>query len=372
MQRLFAALAAGWLAGVQLAAAATAGTAYLNDGSRLHGRIAGLDAETLTFETEYAGTIAIARKALTGLDSDAPLGLLLEDGTQLEGRLAYRAETERQVIITEAGEEMTVAPDALASARTPGPAALAAVPQSPSAPEDPAESSADTAAGSTEERGADWTAISRVGLSGASGNTDRMAINGEASAERESADERLSLSLKSRFAREGGQETENEIIANSRLERDFSKRWFAFGGLELERDEFEDLNLRSVLTLGTGVFLIEREKQKLKARLGLAYQREDFMSASTEDEGVVSAGYDYQIALNGWLSFSHEFTIFPSLRNPTGDFRFESDAAFDIPVSEDKAWSISFGLRNHFDNRPSAGNESLDTFYTVSLGYDFR
>jgi len=359
--------------GACLASPAGADTLHLQDGSRLHGTILELAEAVISFQTAYAGTIEVQQASLAGLDSEEAVTLRLENGTRLTGRLTYSGDGERQLLLGDDGRETELDPANLASLRPLGAEALAAASKPESPPREGGGESAPPA--QAPENGASsgpWTASGQLGLSGASGNTDRLAINGEITGERTTQDARLSLALTSRFAREDGQESEDEIIARSRFERDFSKRWFGFSSLVLERDEFEDLDLRSVLTLGTGVFLIEREDQALKARLGLAYQREDFMASPTEEETILSAGYAYEIALNGWLSFSHDLSVLPTLSDPASDFRFESDAAFDIPVSENKAWNVSIGVRNHFDNRPPAGNESLDTFYTVSLGYNFR
>jgi len=354
-----------------LTAPGHAGIVHLDDGSRIQGEIVGFDSAGLTVETSFAGKLVIAAETIAGLDSDKQRTVTLADGGRVTGRLRYRADSGRQVLETAPSRVRSLD---MAAVRKIDPLgeSLPAVAEADAADSADAADTVDTGGGADrQDSGERWSASSEFGLTGASGNTDRINLNGKATARRESEVDRLNLSVQARFAREDGAETENEIIGRSRYERDFSPRWFAFGGLELERDEFEDLDLRSVLTAGTGVFLIKREAQELKARGGFGYQREAFMSSSTEDEGVLSLGYDYTVALNAWLLFTHSFTILPSLRDPADDFRIESDANLDIPVSDDKAWRIRLGLRNHFDNQPAPGNEELDTFYTVSLAYDF-
>jgi len=359
---------------------AKADVIHLANNSVIHGRVVSLTDSTLNVETAFAGTLTIDRSTIDGLSTDEPVALRLPDNIRHEGRLVYRAEEEDQQLVTTSGKALVITPTELARLRIVSDAPLATMAES--APPRPAGATqAATPAETTHSDGSTdtdaapsttWSLSNECGMSGSNGNTDRVSFNGKTVARRTTVDSRLDLSLNARFAREDGAETENEIISRNRYERDFSERWFVFSSVELERDEFEDLDLRSVLTLGTGVFVIKTQTQELKLRGGAGYQRQDFMSAPTEDEGIASLGFDYMIALNSWLKFTHQFTLLPLMNDPLEDFRIESDAGLDIPVSNDKAWRIRLGLRNHFNNQPVAGNEELDTFYTVSLAYDIQ
>lgn len=337
----------------------------------LHGRIMSLSKDALEMETGFAGIVTIDPSLVEGLSTEAPALIALADGARVEGTLAYNAEKDAQHLETLSGEKIAIAPDELARITTLSEMPLTAA-EADAATGTSLQTSPERAEESSSTPARNWSLRNEFGMSGSSGNTDRVSFNGRTTAKYETPDSRLDLSLRARFAREDGSETENEIISRSRYERDFSEHWFAFGTIELERDEFEDLDLRSVLTAGTGVFLTKNTKQQLKLRGGAGYQRQKFMSAPTEDEGILSAGFDYMIALNSWLKFTHEFTVLPLVNDPLEDFRVESDAGLDIPVSNDKAWRIRLGLRNHFNNQPVPGNEELDTFYTISLAYDIQ
>jgi len=356
-----------------LPASAAGDVLHLAEGSVLHGRIISLSRDSLEVKTSFAGIVAIDPSLIAGLSTEAPAMIALADGTRMEGLLVYRLEQDTQHFQPLSAERISISPEEIASITTLTEMPLAAANAGESAP---AETATDQSAAAQDAAppspAANWSLNNAFGMSGSNGNTDRVSFNGHTTAKYETPESRLNLSLRARFAREDGAETENEIISRGRYERDFSERWFAFGTIELERDEFEDLDLRSVLTAGTGVFVIKTEKQELKLRGGAGYQRQDFMNAPTENEGILSTGFDYVIALNSWLKFTHEFTILPLVSDPLEDFRIESDAGLDIPVSNDKAWRVRLGLRNHFNNQPVAGNEELDTFYTVSLAYDIQ
>ncbi|GER06170.1 hypothetical protein GCM10007972_08980 [Iodidimonas muriae] len=359
---------------------AVADRVHLADGSLIEGTLVEAAGGRLRFETTFAGVIEIDLEALAGLESDHIVIVSLASGDRLVGRLAFDKQQGQGLSSASLGR-LSIRFDDVAAlwlegAQSPEELALQEIEEAQARQIAELEeqhsqevAQLETALVTPEKA---WSGRTQLGLSGARGNTDRVALNGKASTRRETDFDRLDLSLGWRFARENGKETENEVIGETRLERDFSESWFAFGGLVLEQDEFEDLDLRSVLTAGTGVFFIQEEKQQLKARFGIGYQVEAFQNAPNEEEAILSLGYEYRIQLNGRLLFTHDLIYLPSFNDPVDDFRVESNAALDIPVTESKAWSVRIGVRNQYDNTPVSGNEKLDTFYTLSLGYNFQ
>lgn len=82
--------------------------------------------------------------------------------------------------------------------------------------------------------------------------------------------------------------TANEMLAGGSLERDINRDWFAFGGVDFEKDEFEDLELRALGNVGIGYFLARSEAFTWKALVGAGYQHETFTDNSVEDEAIIS------------------------------------------------------------------------------------
>lgn len=352
----------------------------LKDGSRINGKVSRLDAQRLFIETDFAGEIGIARDRIDMIETDGTVILSMASGERLIARLMVGTDGEQMLSGGYAGEQ-TVGLDqvtALWRQDEADPAALALL---------EVEERHKREIGRIEARQAErvaeledriispdeaWSGQTQFGLSGASGNSDRVALNGKASVRRESSFDRLDLSLQGRFAREKGTNRENEVIADAKLERDFSEDAFVFGNLAMERDAFENLDLRSALTVGTGFFLVRTKEQDLKPRIGLGYQVEAFMDAPNADEAIFALGYDYRWKINGWMLLTHAFTYQPDLSKPADDFRVLSEANLDVAVADGSPWSVKLGVRNQYDSEPVDANEKLDTFYTVSLGYNFQ
>lgn len=357
-----------------------ADTLFLVDGSRLNGDVLGLSGGKVVLSTAYAGEVTIDLDAIDGITLDETALISLDSGDRVHSRLVYDPALGQSL----ESRFLGTIPISIAdlSGLWPEGTATPEILAIEEIEERHRHEVADLEEQHSEEVGQleralvtpdkAWSGRTQLGVTGSTGNTNRVSLNGKATAQRKTDFDRLDLSLGWRFARENGRETENEIIGQTRLERDFSKHWFAFGSLLLEQDAFEDLDLRSILTAGTGVFFIQNEKQDLKARFGIGYQVEAFKSSPTMKEAILSLGYDYSIQLNGWLLFTHALTWLPSIDDPIKEFRIMSEAALDIPVTESKNWSVRIGLRNQYDKTPVDGNEKLDTFYSISLGYNFQ
>ena len=173
-------------------------------------------------------------------------------------------------------------------------------------------------------------------------------------------------------ATDEGDETENEIIGTAKLERDFSERTFAFASLKLERDKFEDLDLRSNLTAGLGYFVIKEPGHEFKPRLGVGYEVSAFSSSSNEENFVISAGWDYKKDLIDDLTFTHVFSYLPSLEEPTDEYRLESEAIVSYPFAGGTGWNLDFSIRHQYDNSPSGNVDRLDTYYSLGLTREFK
>jgi len=321
----------------------------LQDGSRLLGTVQAINAESVVLETEYAGTIEVARDAIVGLSTDSEWRVVLDSGERVVGALRWNAAEGQRLESDLAG---TVTVDR---------ASITAL-------EDPATPVIETA----EQRAAAvWSSEVSLGVNGASGNTDEFSANPRFAALRETEFDRLRLGLQGRFASQDGDETENEVIGTLGLERDFTDRWFAFGNLRLERDELENLDLRANLDLGAGYFVIREDKHEFKPRIGLGVQSESFENGDTNEDVVGVLGWDYRIDLNSRWRFTHVLDYRPTFSDPAGSYRVDSEAAFITLLSDDR-WGLSLRLRNEFNADPAPGIDELDTIYSVGLQRAFK
>lgn len=326
------------------ASPALADTVHLKNGSRLEGTIVEMSADTLVLDTDFAGRINIDQNTVTGLES-------VKDWSARQAEIArLRIQQEQAAII--AAQQAQIKQQAAQHE-----AELAAVKEQ-------------AAAAAKEDKNV-WSGSIKATFAGSDGNTDEMEFGGKAAAKRETEFDRLYLSLEGHFENNDGVETENEITAKARLERDITDRLYAYGDSSFQRDKPEEVELRSSITGGLGYYLIKEDHHELKPHLGAGYEVTAYENDPTEKEIIWSAGYDYRIDMFDKLRFTHEFDYLPTFDGPTEDYRLESDAVLAYPINEEKNWNIELGLQHEYDSMPAADVKKLDTYYSVGISRSF-
>lgn len=348
-----------FLAFLGLYQTAVADTVYLQDGSLLNGDVIHLRAGKLTLSTAYAGKLELPQTKITAIVTDEPMVVRLKQGKETQGVL-FRSDKGKQQVTSAAGGEITIDVKQLADVRAPG---------TPS-PEQLAEAKAEQA----EPEDGPWASRLQLGLQGANGNTKTRSLAFQASTERKKDGERLHLEIKLTNASQSGSQTEDEIIGTGRIEHDFSDRAFVFAQTEAERDRFEDIALRYKLTIGPGYFLIHKPDQVLKLRLGFGYQNETYRSGGSDNNAILTLGYDYRVDVRQWLRLTHKLTLTPAVTgDPTEDFQVESILGAELPLgSQDSPWSLRGEYRNSYDRNPEDGIKKLDSAYLLNIVRDFK
>lgn len=341
----------------------------LSDGSRIHGDIIQYSSAELTIETDFAGEITIAGDKISGFETDTPRVIVLKSGERLIGTL--KRQDGEQILQSELLGDIPLPAKNVAGVYTTDEPIAEADAQVVDLRQEYEDKIAELEA--REKKLEDlWSGRFEFGLNGQSGNKDRLAFNGRAETKRETETERLLLYIEGHYAEDDNERSTNEIFGGANLEVDFTQRWFAYGRGKLEFDEFEDLDLRAVITAGVGYFFIQEEDHEWKGRVGVGYQHESFDDGTTEDEAILEIGYDYRKDISEWLGFTHTLTYYPSLTdNPLDSYRLFADAALEIPLTRDKAWKVRTGVRGEYDSEPKEDIEKLDTFYFLNFVYDW-
>jgi len=316
----------------------------MSDGSVVYGRIVSVRGGTVVVATDFAGEIKVPIGKINGIVTDEPREVRVGATHEVQGVLGVEGE---QQTLSVDGRSQPLSLQHLTVLQDAGTPIV-----------DPPD--------------ANWAGRAELGLTGKSGNTDRIDARALVSATRTGPQGRLILTLRGAYAEVEGARSQNEVMGTEIYERDFTDRLFGYEKLELEYDEFENLDLRGTLTLGLGYFLVRSDRQELKLRGGLAYQREEFSSGTpaSEDNFLTEMGYDYRLDVSKWFRLTSKFTYYLEPSDLEA-WRFDAENAAEIPLSQKSGWKLKFGVRNEFDNAPQPGIEKLDTSYYASLVYNW-
>lgn len=313
----------------------------LDDGSKLIGEVLGLDAGKLKLKTEYAGEIAIDAEKVMGLATVRPMNVQMKNSETTMGSLNYDSESGQKL----GGMKMALDQvDAIWASDT----------SRPKNSKDP-----------------EWSGSIQLGFDGETGNSDRISLLGRADVRREKAKTRMHWFVQGRYSGSNGVRTANEIVGGYSIEMDLRGRWYAWGNLGLEHDEFEDLKVRAILTGGPGYFWIRNPGHELKMRGGIGYEYENFQSGIDEADPVISLGGDYMVEIAPWLKFTHATDYLPTFEDPMENYRIVSETAGEIPLPPGR-WKMRIGMQNKYNALSLGGIDRLDTFYFMSVAWDLK
>ncbi len=363
--------------------ALSADTLYIVDGSRLQGRIVTIENDKVEIDTAFAGKVQVNRSKVKGLVTEASRKIVLSSGDTVVGMLAYDEKAGQSIKGTLFGDVPlqadieVLALDGDAGIIRNVKAKEEALAREQVKTEKLLEKQQDyeTHIAKLEARqkklSDPWSGAISLGINGADGNTDRLGIQGRGELNRKSELDRLKLYVQGDLQRQNGATTDNEVLAGASLERDISKRWFAYGRADFEKDDFENLDLRGVVTMGVGYYLVRSTNFEWKGLAGVGYQHETYTDGTSQGEGVVSLGYDLSYNLQDWLKLVHDLTYFPSLTSPASDYRLVSNTMGELPIGQSANWKLRIGLRNQYDALPRLGARKMDTTYLFNMVYDW-
>jgi hypothetical protein len=155
-----------------------------------------------------------------------------------------------------------------------------------------------------------------------------------------------------------------------RIEHPLHDRYFLGSNLEFSRNEELGLDLRTLLGVSFGRYLVQTADRQWQAGAGLAGSREDY---GPDDE---RSNIEMQLASVLRLyrfdtpkrDIDLDIVILPSLSD-WGRVRIETSLNVDYEIVKDFFFGISF-YESH-DNRPAEGAANNDWGVTTSVGYKF-
>ena len=215
-----------------------------------------------------------------------------------------------------------------------------------------------------------------LGASLASGNTKATNLSLTGDAVRATDQNKLSLYGNLQYARSGGTTTADQLRLGARYDQNLSAQLFAFGGLDLERNKFANLNLRTQLSAGLGWHVVKSPSTTFDLFGGLGYVSDKYKDPMVID-GRSRDSYGYMSLLLGEesthklsdsTSFKQRLTLVPNLKN-RGEFRANWDAGLAVAMS--KAMNLNVGLGFAHNSEPGPGRKSTDTLLTTGVSVKF-
>ena len=327
----------------------------LSNGDRLTGAIVRSDTKQLVLKTEFAGEVTIAWSAITNITADGPIFVGLSDGQTVAG--AIQAANGQVQVRTQAAGTVTAAQGTVQSMRN---------------------REEQTAYETRIERYRNprlvdlWVGNLDLGFAATRGNAETQTFSLASRAERATTRDRIGVYYTSIFSSNSA--TGVKITsANSKrggltYDVNINPKFFGWGSVDLESDQFQNLDLRFVPAGGLGYHVVNREKTKFDARFGVAGNREFFSTGLKRNSAEIIIGEDFTHKLAGNTSIQQAMRFFPNVSDG-GSYRLNFDTT--VATAFKKWFSLQFTVSDRYLSNPVPGRKSNDVLFSTGVRLSF-
>jgi hypothetical protein len=170
-------------------------------------------------------------------------------------------------------------------------------------------------------------------------------------------------------SQDGGRASQRAALVGTR-ERFMPDRFYREGAIEFTRNQELGLDLRSLVSLSFGRYLVQEQGREWRAGAGLAASAEQGADGRRRE----SLEAQFSTALRVFqfdspqVSLTASLSLLPSL-SESGRVRGEGSLKLRRELVDDLFFDVS--LFDSYDNRPSSGSQKNDWSVVTSLGYSF-
>jgi putative salt-induced outer membrane protein len=337
----------------------------LKNGDRLTGKIVKSDAKTLVLHTEFAGDVTVQFPAITQITTDEALHVALSNGKTVVGT------------ITTTDGKLEVANKGGAPIETPR--------ESISAIRNDAEQ---LAYEKTVHPGLleGWTGAANIGFSLTRGNsqTENLALG--FNAVRATTADKITLYSTDVYGTNQlatPSTTANTETGGIRYDRNLNPRAFAFVSADFMSNALQDLNLRSVGSIGGGYHAIKNANTTLDFLAGGNFTDENYTQTVTNatvtpptttsfkdihNFGALTLGEELMHKLSKSTVLTEKLYFYPDLTQ-TGEYRGTFDLALATKISKWLGWQSDFN--DTYVTNPPPGARQNDLILTTGLNISF-
>ena len=327
---------------ILLSAFARADVVTTLDGAQLTGTILKITPKTIELKTTYAGTLTVAMDQVASLHTDTPMTTQLTDATTVTGVTSL--DDQKTIHVTSGEATSTAGLSMLQASWPPG-------------SEPPTESLFDPR---------HWIYTLGVDVAGKSGNSDEMTNNVLLDMRLVSKLDELRFYGSYQRAEQDGNDTSDETIAGASYTAFMYDPWGWYVRGELEKDKFEDIDLRTTVAGGATWRPINSDEHTLRVWLGLGYRHESFDNDVESDSNVtLDSGITNRWLMKPWLTLDHTLTYAPAI-DDFGNYLLTNDLALLMPVGASR-WTFRIGVHNDYNSEPAPDRDKLDTTYYTRL-----
>lgn len=319
-----------------------ADTIVTKNGTKIIGDVKTITNEVIQIHTEFAGIIEVKQDHLEQLTSDSILTSKLKDGTTVTGTV--NIDSQGKISVKNKTLSLQTSRDKLMAAWRPN--------QPP-----PDEAG--------YKKSKKWTYSISADITGKQGNSKEMGAAFQATATLADETDKLKFKASLDRAEKNGTKTSNEMIFGASYVTYMYDPWGWYVEGEVEKDEFESIDLRTTMSGGLSYRVIHNPDHELELNSGFGYRYESFKDGTHDASPVIDFGLDHSWHIQPWLAMTNSLKFRPAMTD-FSDYLLTHDSGFNIPIALGN-WNLRIGLKNDYKSRPATGKKRLDTTYYTRI-----
>lgn len=305
------------------------------DGNILQGTVSTFADGNLIFSTSYAKEMKIPVDQIKTISTDKPVTLKMTNDSILTGKLTTLESGKVAIILEPVGETVPFEWGQIKNINEPP---------------------------------GSWSGSFSLGGTVQTGNVERTSISGGFDAKREWEHDRFMMRLLHNYAADSGTVTARNTFGAMKFDHFFTESFFTGLSLEMLKDKFKDVNLRTIAGLGLGYRIWNDAKKTLEVEAGVTYFSED-LNVGMDDQfaaGRIGITYSYQVLEN--LVFKDFMLYYPSFKKPK-EYRLRNEASLVSQLGS--GWSVKLAhiFDQNSDHSPTV--EGNDHQFIFAIQYSF-
>jgi putative salt-induced outer membrane protein YdiY len=218
-----------------------------------------------------------------------------------------------------------------------------------------------------------WVGNLDLGFAASRGNANTETLTLSTNAQRATTRDKIAVYYTSIFSSSDFSGGTTQTTANSKrggvgYNLNLNKRAFVFGSVNLESDEFQDLDLRFTPAGGLGYHAIASMPTQFDLRVGAAADREFFSTGLNRTSAELLVGDDFLHKFSASTHVEQKLDFFTNLSD-TGAYRVNFDLSAVTLIRKWFSWQ--FTVSDRYLSNPVPGRKKNDAIFSTGLRVSF-
>jgi putative salt-induced outer membrane protein len=328
----------------------------LTNGDRITGTILHSDTKVLVLRTDSAAELTIKWESISGISAPDPLYIGLSDSQTVVG--SVETVNGKFNVTTKTAGVVATSKEAIQFIRS---------------SEEQAKVQAEIDHFRNPRLVDLWVGNLDLGFAASRGNANTETLTLSTNAARSTTRDKIAVYYTSIFSSSDFSGGATQTTANSKrggvsYNLNLNKKAFVFGSMDLESDQFQDLDLRFTPAGGGGYHAIATMPTQFDLRVGAAADREFFSTGLNRTSAELLVGDDFVHKFSAATHVEQKLDFFTNLSD-TGAYRVNFDISGVTAIRKWFSWQLT--ISDRYLSNPVVGRKKNDAIFSTGLRVSF-